>query len=452
MSFEIKYNQEELILPDIICDCGMKHMKPDMDIYIGNGILGNTVKYLKKRDYGKNVIVITDDIIYPVVGQKVEEMLIDAGYQVKLCKLEREEELLPDQTAIGEVLLTVDLDTDFMIAVGSGTINDITRYVAVNTELPFVSIGTAPSMDGYTSVIAPLIHGKLKVNKPAVSPQVLICDLEIMKEAPYQMLIAGFGDVVGKYIAIADWKLGKIINKEEYCPVTIDIVSQAVEKCINSVDGIINRTDAGVRSIIEALILAGITILIIGQTRAVASNEHNMGHYWEMMKLLRNEKPASHGIAVGVATGYAIDFYNRFLQLNLDNIDPGKVKANRLTKSEWQEELLDKYGDKVGNLILQNNPDEYLNWPEQLRRINTIKNSFKEIKKQLDFMPSSVEIRSIYEKLDFPLQSEEIGIDQQLLHNALLYAKDYRDRYTVFKSANELGLLEDLVASVIEEY
>jgi len=120
MSFEIKYNEEELILPEIKCDCGMKHMKPDMDIYIGNGILDNTMKYLKKRDYGKNVVVITDDIIYPIVGQKVEEMLNDAGYQVKLCKLEREEELLPDQTAIGEVLLTVDLDTDFMIAVVQG--------------------------------------------------------------------------------------------------------------------------------------------------------------------------------------------------------------------------------------------------------------------------------------------------------------------------------------------
>jgi glycerol-1-phosphate dehydrogenase [NAD(P)+] len=214
---------------------------------------------------------------------------------LSVCLLEREDELKPDETALGEVLLSMDKDTEFFISVGSGSVTDITRYVAFNTGRPFVSIGTAPSMDGYTSVVAPLLFNGTKVNKPASYPPVIICDLEIMKSAPLAMFISGVGDVLGKYIARADWRLGNIVNNESYCPMCADFVIEAVQKCIDNIDEIKNRSEKGTRVLIEALIMAGVTIMIIGNTRATVRLVRSGATYARRgsRKLPRTRRPGS---------------------------------------------------------------------------------------------------------------------------------------------------------------
>ena len=106
----------------------------------------------------------------------------------------------------------MEQDIEFFISVGSGSITDLTRFVAFHTGRPFVAVGTAASMDGYTSVISALLFNGLKVNKPGACPKIIKCDIDIMKDAPLPMFISGVGDVLGKYIAKADWILGNIIN------------------------------------------------------------------------------------------------------------------------------------------------------------------------------------------------------------------------------------------------
>lgn len=452
MSLEIGYEKEKLVISELECDCGLVHNRPEMDVYIGNGILEKAPDYIKYKIDDRNLMLVTDNVIFDLYGEEVISILEDGGFNIKLCLLKREGKLIPDHSAIGETMLALDDEIDFLVALGSGSLNDITRYVAYSTGREFVSIGTAPSMDGYTSVIAPLIYGTLKVNKKADHPAVLICDLDIMKKAPYKMLLAGLGDVLGKYIARADWTLGKIVNEEQYCPACIEIVNQAVSKCMENIDGIVNRTDQGIRSLIEALILSGLTILIIGFTRPVASNEHNMSHYWKMMKLARGEKAPSHGISVGVATGYVLKFYEEFFKLDLNDIDKDLIQSQRDDQETRDTKIIKAYGEKLGKLILRENPDEYLNWEEQARRINALITRQDQIKEELSFLPGSQEIIGIYKDIEMPVTAEEIHIDDGLLRKGLLYAKDYRDRYTVFKSANELGVLEELVEKVMDNY
>ena len=339
---------------------------------------------------------------------------------------------------------------EFLVAVGSGVITDLTRFIAFNTGRPFVSIATAASMDGYISVVAPLLHNGLKVNKPAIYPKVLICDLEIIQHAPYAMTISGFGDVIGKYIAVADWTLGRIINGEDYCPVCVDLVNQAVQKCVANIDQIKNQTVIGIKSLLEALVLAGLTILIIENTRPVASIEHNMAHYWDMMKLKINEQPPSHGTAVGVATGYALKFYEKFFQTDFTLLNKPEIMKNRQSKATIEQDIITKYGLELGPLIIKDNPDIYLEYEEQKRRIDAFLQNQAVIRKELAFLPSWNYMKGIFEKIGVPLNAAEIDIDRDLLENALLYAKDYRKRYSVFNLANELGILPKLVSQVMD--
>lgn len=442
---EINYDGEKLVLSDMDCHCGMTHVRPDMDIYIGNGILKNFAQYISKRNFGKNALIVADKITYEIAGKEVEKQMALGGFTVSTCILEREYELEPDESALGEILFALDKDTEFLVSVGSGSITDLTRYVSFNTGRPFVSVGTAASMDGYTSVVAPLLNKGVKVNRPSSHPKVLICDIDIIKNAPYNMMISGFGDVLGKYIAKADWILGNIVNGEPYCPMCADIAVEAVKKCIGNADGIKNRTDEGIKSLIEALILAGVTILIIGNTRPVASMEHNMAHYWEMMQLIRKQKPPAHGTAVGVATGYVAKFFEHFLSFDFTAVDKLTVKNKAKTREQREKTVIENYGLKIGTSIMKDNPEDFLSWEEQERRIDAILSNMDKIRKELSFLPSSKEIIGSLEKIGSPVTAKEIGIDQELLLKALLYGKDYRSRYTVFKSADELGILDELL-------
>jgi glycerol-1-phosphate dehydrogenase [NAD(P)+] len=122
----------------------------------------------------------------------------------------------------------------------------------------------------------------VKIHRAAVCPEVIVCDIDILKTAPYEMILSGVGDVLGKYIAKVDWIIGSIVNDEPYCEVCGQIVTDAVNRLVDHVDDIRARTDEGIRILIEALLLAGMTIMIVGHTRAVASMEHNIVHYWDM--------------------------------------------------------------------------------------------------------------------------------------------------------------------------
>lgn len=447
----ITYRDDKLLLEQIACDCGLQHGVPDMDIYIGRSLLERLPEYLRQRQLGSRVVVITDNVVYEVAGRTVVELLRAAGYAVKLCLLERDEPLLPNETALGEVLLTMETDTEFLLSVGSGTLTDIARYVSVCTGKPFACVGTAASMDGYTSVVAPLLHGKQKVNKPAGYPAVLVCDIEIMKTAPLEMMIAGFGDVVGKYIAKADWILGRIVNEEPYCPACVELIDEAVGHCVGAIAGIRAGTEEGIQRLIEGLVLAGLTVLVIGHTRAVASMEHNMGHYWEMLKLQREEDHPSHGTAVGVATGYVLRFYEQFLQADLDHLDLEAIKNQRWTEAQREEAVMQAYGRAVGRKLLDQEDNGLISWEEQVRRIRVLQKNMTAIRSELAFLPSVSEVMAMYDRLGAPQTAAEIGIEGDLLRSSMLYGKDYRNRYSVFNAAWELGLLEQWVDRVLEE-
>ena len=118
-------------------------------------------------------------------------------------------------------------------------------------------------MDGYASAVAPLLHRGLKIQRPAVCPEIIVCDLDVLATAPMHMIASGVGDVLGKYIAKADWELGAIINGEPCCPVCVEMVTNAVNALVDNVDEIARKTEKGMRILIEALLLAGPKLFLL---------------------------------------------------------------------------------------------------------------------------------------------------------------------------------------------
>jgi glycerol-1-phosphate dehydrogenase [NAD(P)+] len=422
---------------------------PDTNIYIGSDIIGNSVEYIKNHINGSKCMIVTDEKLHGLFGQKIIGIL-STGFEVFTCIPPSEGELKPDNAALGYIMMEYKPDYDFMIALGSGTVNDLVRYASSLLKIPFVSMGTAPSMDGYVSVISPMLKGNLKINVPADYPVVGIYDLDILATAPPEMLFAGFGDVIGKYIAKADWILSSYITGEHVCPYCIELSDQAISLVLSNIDYIAENSPKGAKALLEALLLTGLAMLINTNSRPAASNEHNMGHFWEMMKLEAGKPHPSHGEAVGIATLYCLALYEKLFSMDPASINIARLKEGTFNPAVRESMLLEIYGNAVGRSIIDDNPDEPISSDERLERVGNFLNKFDEIKYALSFLPDFRDILNIYKVLGGPLNASDIGIERDLLKNALIYAKDYRNRYNVFKTAEELGVLDDIVDDILD--
>ncbi len=443
MSVTIGYDQDSrLLISGLQCGCPCEHHTPAQDIYVGTGLIPKLPQYIERKGLGTHCVLVCDKNTYQVAGRDVESTLKNAGFDVILCKILRDGDVDPDETSVGEVLLSIQPETEFLISVGSGTLTDTTRVNAERTRLPFVSVGTAPSMDGYTSVVAPLLLRGLKIHRQAVCPEIIVCDLDVLRTAPLSMVASGVGDVLGKYIAKADWKIGNIINDEPYCDVCGEIVTDAVNKLVDNAEEIANKTEEGIRILIEALLLAGITIMIVGHTRAVASVEHNVAHYWDMIQLMRGNQPPKHGSSVGVATLLVWPIFQRFAKEDLSMLDLEDIKARRITRQERVAWMLKTYGEEGGTTIMEENEGDFLTWEEQERRIKRAQERFGDIKAVIDELPDFHRIYNAMKVLNAHMTPEEEGIDTELLNVSMHCAKDYRTRYTLFKTIDECGLTE----------
>lgn len=448
MAATITYDAENrLTLSGITCDCGLTHRLPTQDIYVGQGLLARVPDYVQKRGLGMHCVLVADQNTYPLAGMAVEAALTEAGYHVILCVIRRDGVMDPDERACGEVLLSIQPETTFLVAVGSGSITDTVRVNAVRTGLPFVSVGTAPSMDGYTSVVAPLLLRGVKIHRAGVCPEIIVCDTDILRTAPLSMVCSGVGDVLGKYIAKADWMLGAIIAGETYCDVCGEIVTDAVEKLLQNIPEIRARTEKGIRILIEALLLAGVTIMIVGHTRAVASVEHNIAHYWEMMQLLHGKHPPAHGASVGVATLLCWPLFTRFAQEDLTALDLPAIRAGRMSRAQREAWMLQAFEPEAAASIMRDNPDDFLPWEEQERRIRTAQAHMADIRRVIGMLPPYEAIRSAMQELGAPTTPAEMGVDEKLLNLSMRCAKDYRTRYTLFKLIDECGLQEAYMAA-----
>lgn len=301
---------EEMADMEFDCSCGKKHRIDIKHIYVGENVY-NRILEVAKEILPKEILLVSDNNTYKALGKCVENELTESGYKINNIILVSDGDLIPDEKAIGRVLVEVNNETELIVAVGSGSINDICRIISAKTHIPYVIMGTAPSMDGYASTVSPLIIDGAKVTYPGTNPYAIIADSNIMKDAPFEMICAGFGDILGKYTALSDWRLSNTILDEYFCDTTEKLVRNAMYKCFENIEGAVKRDVKAIEYISEALILSGIAMTLSGNSRPASGAEHHLSHYWEIDKLSRKLEHPLHGNSVGVGTVISAWLYKK---------------------------------------------------------------------------------------------------------------------------------------------
>lgn len=402
----------ERVITEIIslansCDCGNHHNGiPIETILVGNNVLREAAVYLERKAF-KKAVIIADEHTFRVAGADLTKYLSETnvGYSTCLLKPDENNDVVADEKSLVQALLDTSQDTDVIIAVGSGTIHDIARFTSTKIKIPFISVPTAPSVDGFTSMGAPLIVRGIKQTFQMMAPIAVFADLHVLRNAPKKMIAAGLGDMLAKYTSLADWKFGSLTVGEPYCPLVAKITREALDICVEKADKIAAVDEEGIRILIEALIKSGLAMLLFGQSHPASGGEHHLSHYWEMEFLRQNRPQVLHGAKVGVAVSLLADVYERdFIQL-----------ISEFTKLEDNIKTTDD--DSI---------------------VKNIKENIQEIRAVYGAIPKASQLRELIEQVGGEIMPGQLGIDEDLVLRSLTEAHQLRDRFTALKFLNEV--------------
>ena len=334
----------EKIMSGGVCSCGKTHGMATGTAVVGDGAADSLAQFIREKNFQRVLIVCDTNT------EKYVPALKPAAMNADVITLPGNSHA--DEKGVAPLIDRLNGKSyDCLVACGSGSLHDITRYSANEKNIPFVSFPTAASVDGFVSTVAAMTWGGQKLSSPAAAPIAVFADPEVFGDAPARLTASGVGDLLGKYTALLDWRIARILTGEEICPEIYGLM----EKALGRLDGLLDEISSGqfdVRSekyttlVMECLILAGLSMQLQGNSRPASGAEHHLSHFWEM-HVINKPTGALHGEQVGVAALMLTRYYHAMR--DYDFMRPVNLEAT------FDRSYLEPvYGDLTDGILREN--------------------------------------------------------------------------------------------------
>jgi len=445
MSFST-YSPQQLVSEVVECACGRTHKADGLkQIHVGRGVLPRVVTVLRELGI-KKPFLITDRNEYRVAGARVETLLREAEipYALHIVPYAEGKRIPPDEYAVGSAVLNFDVTCDAILCVGSGVMNDVCKVLASVSGRPSVVVGTAPSMDGYASDSSAMEVNRVKLSLKEVIPVALICDIDIMAEAPMRMLWAGLGDMLGKFSALREWKLATMLNGEHYCAETAELVKSSLRKIVDGAEGIPTRNRDSVEEVTNGLLLSGIAMAYVGLSRPASGLDHYFSHCWEMMALERGEESDLHGIQVGVGVLLTLRIYEHLRELK-PTMEGVRAAIEAFDEVRWEQNLRRVFGG-IADGMLEIERKAGKNKAEgRLKRAQLAIDNWDRILYIAEHdAPTADELEALMKRVGMPTHPSEIGISTQDVIDAFVCSRDVRDKFQLSSMLWDIGCMDEV--------
>ena len=397
------------------CPCGREHRTAVQDVRIGSGLVKKVGEILKKNGFPKNILLVADKNTL-AAAKGIEESLKDFSVEYKIydeirvARMEHVEEL-------ESIIRGRDIG---VLSVGTGSVNDPCRLAAARQDKKLCIFGTAPSMDGFASYSSPIVKDGFKSSYPAKSPEVIIGDTKILAAAPTYLKSAGFGDMVAKYIGLADWKISSILTDEVYCEKVAKLTRDAVDKLMSMADRVTQNDEETAGEIFKSLLMTGIGMSFMQNSRPASGSEHIIAHLLECAELRDSIIPNYHGEDVGVFTLLMLKYYNELA-------DKETIKAKK-ENTDWAD-VYSYYGEMADDVRKLNGPKTVTDEVDP----KVLENKWQEIREIIHSIPSYDEVYYAMKMAGCKLTVEDIGKSQELVDSCIKYSPYMRYRLTLLR-------------------
>ena len=401
-------------------------------------------QFCHQNDF-KHITLVTDQNLYPILGKRAEQALKQDGISVRVIILHGDP-VHPDDRYITKIFTQVDDTQTTFLSVGSGTLTDLTRFVALRTKSAFISMPTAPSMDGYASSGSALTLDGMKQTIISKPPIAIFADLDVLSHAPRAMISAGFGDVLGKFTALADWALGGLLWADAYSPELDSRTSAGLHKVVGLLPTLDANWEQAIKALTDSLVDVGICMALAGNSRPASGSEHSCSHYWEM-KMMREGRPeVFHGTKVAYATTLISKLYE--ILRGISRAQATELLQNQQLPGAAEETrvIQQVFGPMADQVLKAQRQFLGLTQEQFLALKERVVANWDEIQAIARRVPASAEIVEMMRQAGLPTDPGLIHLTRQDIHEALAYGHYLRNPFTIVKLFRYMGVDFEQVA------
>lgn len=394
-------------------------------------------------------VVVADENTYQAAGERVAHQFSTATHQnvkpfvfddanlyAEYAHMERLREFLAQSNAVA-------------IAVGSGTINDLVKLASGECGRPYMSVGTAASMDGYTSFGASVMRNGHKQTLPCPAPLAVVIDLDVIAAAPPRLNAAGYADLLAKVPAGADWLIADALRIEPINLHAWSLVQDRLREWISDPEGVRRGDRRALVGLMEGLIMTGLAMQYCGTTRPASGAEHQFSHLWDMQHHTHDGSVPLHGEKVGIGSIAVAAVYERVLQQDAEtiNLDADTIRRSWPTWDDIEADTRRSYSDPLlAEEIVGQQRAKYIDFDELRARRTRLRECWEDLRTKLQqHLLTADQTRELLQKVGAPYHPEQIGISRERLHESYRLAQQIRSRYTVLDLVFQTGWWGDCV-------
>jgi glycerol-1-phosphate dehydrogenase [NAD(P)+] len=422
------------------------------NVNIGAGALASVPDVFRENFGDRPPVVVADGNTLEVAGKEVQRRLEEAGYTtLEPYVFPAEPPLYAEYSNIEKLRYSLKGHDAIPVAVGSGTLNDIVKRSSHECERPYMCVGTAASMDGYTAFGASIEKDGLKQTLSCPAPRAVVADLEVLRHAPEDMTASGYADLLGKVTSGADWLIADSLEVEKIDPAGWSLVQDHLREWTDSPAELRAGDQQATEDLIEGLILSGLGMQSYESSRTASGAEHQFSHLWEMEGLGHGEghegTPLSHGFKVGVGSVAIAALYELILERDLADLDIETLRNSWPTKEEMEQSVRVQHtSPDLEEGAVEQTLAKYISVDELAERLELLREVWPGLRAKVrEQLRPAEQIREMLQAAGCPTGPVEIGLGWEDFEATYFRAQTIRKRYTVLDLAFETGILGECV-------
>jgi glycerol-1-phosphate dehydrogenase [NAD(P)+] len=418
-------------------------------VNIGAGALASVPEVFENSFGESPAVLVADGNTFEVAGREVQRRLEVAGHtMVEPYVFPVESPLYAEYSNIEKLRDSLREHDAIPVAVGSGTLNDVVKRAAHECERPYMCVGTAASMDGYTAFGASIEKDGLKQTLSCPAPRAVVADLEVLKHAPEDMTASGYADLLGKVTSGADWLIADALKIEKIDPTGWSLVQDHLREWTKSPADLSAGDQQAIEGLIEGLIMSGLGMQSYESSRTASGAEHQFSHLWEMEGLGKDaDPPLSHGFKVGVGSVAIAALYESILRRDLGDLDIETLRDSWPIREEMEQSVRAQHSSpELEKGAVEQTLAKYISADELAERLELLREVWPGLREKVreQLMPAE-QIRDVLRTAGCRSGPGEIGLGWEDFRATYSRAQTIRKRYTVLDLASETGILEECV-------
>jgi glycerol-1-phosphate dehydrogenase [NAD(P)+] len=411
----------------------LRRARDTRELQLGGDALASVPAVFARHFAGKEPVVVADLNTMRAAGNAVATML--TGLKPFIYD---DPDLYAEHRFVERLQSFLSSNDAIPVAVGSGTINDITKLAAHRTGRQYLCVATAASMDGYTAYGSSITHRGSKQTFDCPAPVAVVADTDVLRAAPPELTAAGYADLLAKLTAGADWIVADAFGIEPINDFAWHTVQDGLPDGLSDPAGCRAGNANAVERLTEGLMMGGFAMQATKTSRPASGAEHQFSHLWDMQHHTHEGWPVSHGFKVAVATVAVARLYEAMFE----------QQPAGFVGREWP--VVEADIRRMFDIPeLRDKALEETRAKRELK-IDTLKfwSLRDRIRQQL---PPSMKLIAKLKAIGAPTEPEDIGISRQRLRDSYRLAYHVRRRFTILDVAVLSGVLDTCLAKIFPE-